>query len=422
MSRSFTAKDIIDLTSPSQCPRPVAMAMGDDVIDLISPGPAVRAVARPSLFSMVTGESSTMNSPTKASTGPDLAAAASHGAVLEPLASDDSQASSSSLGLSLLAMLDLKTKEIEGNPLAPSSPVCRAVKHSNQGVLTPSAEAKAKRRKPAQVMDRQDAADIVDSGSGRVGEVVRPVVTAPAAVPVPAHLPAATATSSSNSSSSSTVRLKAPKAKASQQTLLPFQPLHPAPTPLPITATTVSAAAYEVVLLVDSRERCQETIITALTAERIPCEVSTLAVGDFLWIARPKAPSTLPSQTSSTSSASSATSAPSTGSSGWLVLDSIAERKTLTDLAASMIDGRYRDQKARLQLTGIAMCWYVVEMENNLLPPQLKCISLHAVKQAMISTYVDSEMHVLRTKGLEQTIRTLMQIHRYPFPASPAPS
>jgi hypothetical protein len=44
-----------------------------------------------------------------------------------------------------------------------------------------------------------------------------------------------------------------------------------------------------------------------------------------------------------------------------LVLDCVVERKTVNDLASSIVDGRYEEQKCRLQDCGVANCVYLVE-------------------------------------------------------------
>jgi crossover junction endonuclease MUS81 len=43
------------------------------------------------------------------------------------------------------------------------------------------------------------------------------------------------------------------------------------------------------------------------------------------------------------------------------VLDFIVERKTADDLASSIVDGRYNEQKARLKNCGISNVIYLVE-------------------------------------------------------------
>jgi hypothetical protein len=55
--------------------------------------------------------------------------------------------------------------------------------------------------------------------------------------------------------------------------------------PLPVLSP---GQAWEVVLLIDSRERSNAFIQSNMAARSIPCEMATLAVGDFLWIVRPR--------------------------------------------------------------------------------------------------------------------------------------
>lgn len=87
---------------------------------------------------------------------------------------------------------------------------------------------------------------------------------------------------------------------------------------------------FDVVMLVDTREiadkgdregKGRKTIYQALLKRRVPCEERSLALGDFLWIARDKRCGTE------------------------YVLDVIAERKKVDDLWASIKDGRYHEQK-----------------------------------------------------------------------------
>lgn len=66
------------------------------------------------------------------------------------------------------------------------------------------------------------------------------------------------------------------------------------------------------------------------------CRTCNLSVGDFLWVidSKPR---------------------------GTLVLDYIIERKLADDLAASISDGRYKQQKYRLKNSGISNCYYIYE-------------------------------------------------------------
>ena len=64
---------------------------------------------------------------------------------------------------------------------------------------------------------------------------------------------------------------------------------------------------------------------------KINCKTASLNLGDFLWVYDGK------------------------------VLDYIIERKKADDLAASILDGRYKDQKYRLKNCGISNIYYVYE-------------------------------------------------------------
>lgn len=66
---------------------------------------------------------------------------------------------------------------------------------------------------------------------------------------------------------------------------------------------------------------------------------SSLAIGDFLWVARPIG-GTLQDA---------------------IVLNGIIERKRLADLVASIFGGRYHEQRSRLVKTGITRLAYLVE-------------------------------------------------------------
>ncbi len=174
---------------------------------------------------------------------------------------------------------------------------------------------------------------------------------------------------------------------------------------------------YDVTLMIDSRERSSSLILGALITSHIPCELSTLAVGDFLWIAKPKgwkpptqskAPAPAPvnafermMQSSATvfassSSASTAPRTPQTIEEVSVVLDCIVERKTMADMASSLIDGRYSDQKFRLKNTSLPVRCYIVEGEHVALPMQMKCISPQHVKTAMVTSHVSPLLSLYR--------------------------
>jgi ERCC4-type nuclease len=207
---------------------------------------------------------------------------------------------------------------------------------------------------------------------------------------------------------------------------------------------------YDVTLLVDKRERANALILGNLISARISWELASLSVGDFLWVAVPrkKASSAIAVETANSSgngkkgkkgSANNSASA-SAGSSGEsvatstntaavtpgvdkdsilqgiehevLILDCIAERKSIPDLVSSLVDGRYTDQKFRLKTTGIKSCLYLVEGEHLVVPMQQKAITPQHIKTAMTVTFVEHDMHIIRTRGMDHSTQMLQYIHR----------
>lgn len=92
-------------------------------------------------------------------------------------------------------------------------------------------------------------------------------------------------------------------------------------------AIELEAGTFDVVLILDNREVRSRTdrdfIQTELTRQGIKCEVRPLSVGDVTWVAKSKTQSQLSE----------------------IMLDTVLERKRLDDLAASIKDGRFREQK-----------------------------------------------------------------------------
>jgi ERCC4-type nuclease len=191
--------------------------------------------------------------------------------------------------------------------------------------------------------------------------------------------------------------------------------------------TSLSGAVdWEVVLIVDKREQNNPHIQTRMVELNIPCELSTLAVGDFLWIARPKSSQPVPAGNALHRSVSStSTKSSSSGGSGCMdaflsgmqqplppdensndsaagmdcdvpvdprdmdavVLDCIAERKSVSDLASSIMDQRYHEQKSRLRATGVRSQIYIVEGEIVLNIKQ-KAITPQTIKTCISATHV----------------------------------
>ena len=85
------------------------------------------------------------------------------------------------------------------------------------------------------------------------------------------------------------------------------------------------------------------------------------------------------------------------------VLDFIVERKTADDLAASILDGRYEEQKFRLKNCGINNVTYLVEGK-----PSNHCRLPEAVlKKACIHTQIFHGFNILRLDTIQSTLRWL---------------
>lgn len=110
--------------------------------------------------------------------------------------------------------------------------------------------------------------------------------------------------------------------------------------PIADKVTILSPDDWEVVLLIDMREKDKNLIQNKLLESSVVNEVCTLSLGDFVFVARPRATKKL---------------------SEAIVLDAIIERKTFNDLNSSIIDGRYEEQKCRLRHCPIASRIYLIE-------------------------------------------------------------
>ncbi|KAJ1426274.1 hypothetical protein B484DRAFT_397640 [Ochromonadaceae sp. CCMP2298] len=204
---------------------------------------------------------------------------------------------------------------------------------------------------------------------------------------------------------------------------------------------------WEVTLLVDKRERGNATIQASMAARNIPCELATLSVGDFLWVARRVGSSGRAGTfdafdedslsmagavgVAGVEAVGAAGAAVSAGNRGRgrgattpadaaaalvrddvFVLDCVAERKTIADLASSLCDGRYVEQKRRLRVTGVRSVLYVVEGEQIIVPSQCRAITAAHIKTCIVGINAEAGMNVLRTRSLDHTLASLQCLHR----------
>lgn len=345
--------DIVDLTQTSD-KQPVSSVcrhgIGQGVIDLCSPSPVSKKP--PAVSDSHQNEDSY--------------------ALIIDEDSNSSSNSASSTGLSLLSKLNLKYATAERSTSSTSLDNTRSKRSRLRSKTT-----------EASIIDLDDSKmseddDVVHSTQLTAPSLLQHVLAvtslASQANNTPTEKPVAgpTITTSAKPTGSSA----APKKQALITSFITSTA--PVATSGPLT---VNPEDFEVVLLIDRREKAHDAVMAGLLGEQVPCALCTLAVGDFLWVARPKA---------NVSDESSDDMAWLRRGDELLVLDCIAERKALGDLASSLCDGRYRDQKTRIKSTQISQCFYIVEADQMVLPAQNKAISIDHIKNAMIATYVSS--------------------------------
>lgn len=145
--------------------------------------------------------------------------------------------------------------------------------------------------------------------------------------------------------------------------------------------------SFDIVLLIDSREiRSQserDFFYNRVVSNGVNCEVRSLSVGDVLWIARNKQ---LKKE---------------------VVLNYVCERKRLDDLAISIRDGRFAEQKARLKRSGLKNVYYLVE-EAGLGDVQRIIDMKKLIETAISMVITTSNFFVQRFRRIDDTIDWLV--------------
>ncbi|KAL2852719.1 ERCC4 domain-containing protein [Aspergillus pseudodeflectus] len=167
-------------------------------------------------------------------------------------------------------------------------------------------------------------------------------------------------------------------------------------TPIPIPPDS-----FKVQLILDTREvrssKDRDYISNELIKKGVNPEVRALEVGDIMWVAKFHDPMFLSKY----------------GEEGdEIMLDWIVERKRLDDLVGSIKDGRFHEQKFRLNRSGIKNVIYLIEEftvthESNAATAQRY---YEMVSSAIASTQVVNGYFVKRTKNLDDTIRYLARM------------
>lgn len=164
-----------------------------------------------------------------------------------------------------------------------------------------------------------------------------------------------------------------------------------------VKQVTMSGGSFRIILIVDTQETSGKNKKTLdqtrgyLESLHVEYEVRRLTVGDFLWIARD-----------------------SEGNE--LVLPYIVERKRMDDLASSIRDGRFREQKHRLKQCGIQHIIYLVEDYGD---NEHVGLPLENLKQALSNTLIHNQFSIKRTENhrrsmmyLQGMSQTLIRVYK----------
>ncbi len=154
---------------------------------------------------------------------------------------------------------------------------------------------------------------------------------------------------------------------------------------------------YEIKLLIDNREvksrNERDYIFDQLQANGIPVEQRCLDLGDFIWIAK-RNPEFLTRDHDDLEEA---------------VLDLLIERKTEDDLLHSIIDGRFVEQKFRINSSGISSRIYLLERFEGL---DLTGIGEAKFKAAIMHTQILDDLILRYTSNLEDSMKFIIAVHR----------
>jgi len=151
-------------------------------------------------------------------------------------------------------------------------------------------------------------------------------------------------------------------------------------------AFTLRPGMYDIILCVDVVEtsgsgKRKKEMAEKLTKSGVKMNVRKLQLGDFLWIAKEKF-----------------------GGARELVLDFIVERKRMDDLASSICDGRFREQKFRLKSCGLLKKIYLVEQYgscDHFVVPEA------TLRQAIMNTQVIEGFFVKETSDIFDSVQYL---------------
>lgn len=144
---------------------------------------------------------------------------------------------------------------------------------------------------------------------------------------------------------------------------------------------------YEIMLIMDNREVRSQTerdfFHRRIVSNNVKCETRSLSVGDVLWIAKHK----------------------TTGRE--VALNYVCERKRLDDLAMSIRDGRFVEQKNRLRKSGLQNVYYLVE-EGGLADVERIMEMRKAIETSISMVITVSNLYLHRFRKTDDTIEWLV--------------
>ena len=171
-----------------------------------------------------------------------------------------------------------------------------------------------------------------------------------------------------------------------------------------LSATLDQYGDWRVILLVDTREQKADHMTAKLLMSGIDAEIRQLPIGDMLWIARGDRKRITPNSGLGLGGAAEKQTVE-------VILGTVVERKTLEDLTSSLFGTRFEEQRLRLKnsAAGANQVLYLVEAEKV---TDLPNCSGSTLRYAMMQTQVHLGFAVVRTKGIDDTIRYLRRVHR----------
>ncbi|KAJ3371666.1 Crossover junction endonuclease mus81 [Allomyces arbusculus] len=202
--------------------------------------------------------------------------------------------------------------------------------------------------------------------------------------------------------------------RAAARTTAP-RPAAPPPTWTPLRVCVLPADQYDILLVLDIREKLArtfgdrdtyrrdcETFRLELTKAGINVATAQLPVGDMLWIARARP-------------AAGAVVGGYAGAGVYqnhpdIVLDYVVERKRIDDFVSSIKDERWKEQKWRLAQSGVPNLLYIVEESNKHMSAVTGMEG--AVQTAKMQTVLWSHFNLKITKSSAETVQWLAQMTR----------